>query len=47
MLFRAYENSDGSGLRLIVKETLDKLNGEISAQSSLHEGTTFIITLRF
>ena len=46
MFFRASENADGSGLGLyIVKETLDKLNGEISAQSSLHEGTTFIITL--
>ncbi len=46
MFFRASENSEGSGLGLyIVKETLDKLNGKISAQSALHKGTTFTLTL--
>jgi PAS domain S-box-containing protein len=46
MFFRASENSEGSGLGLyIVKETLEKLNGEVSVQSTLHEGTSFTVTL--
>jgi signal transduction histidine kinase len=46
MFFRATDESKGAGLGLyIVKETLEKLNGEISVSSTLHEGTTFVITV--
>lgn len=46
MFYRASEGSDGSGLGLyIVKETLDKLNGSISVQSTPGEGTEFTVTL--
>lgn len=46
MFFRASEDSTGSGLGLyIVKETLDKLNGEISFTTEVRKGTTFIVTL--
>jgi PAS domain S-box-containing protein len=46
MFYRASENSKGSGLGLyIVKETLLKLRGEISLQSSLGEGTAFEVKL--
>jgi len=44
MFFRATERSEGAGLGLyIVKETIDKLNGSISAESKQGEGTIFRI----
>ena len=44
MFYRASDDSSGSGLGLyIVKETLDKLGGEISFTSQLRRGTTFIV----
>jgi PAS domain S-box-containing protein len=47
MFFRATEKSQGSGLGLyIVRQTLDKLAGDISVDSTLGEGTTFRITLK-
>ena len=46
MFYRASESSEGSGLGLyIVKETLDKLGGSISVQSSAGEGSEFTVTL--
>jgi signal transduction histidine kinase len=46
MFFRATEKSDGSGLGMyIVKQSIDKLNGEIEIQSKLGQGTTFAITI--
>lgn len=46
MFYRASESSEGSGLGLyIVKETLDKLEGSISVQSTAGEGAEFIVTL--
>jgi signal transduction histidine kinase len=46
MFFRASEKSKGSGLGLyITKETLAKINGTITVQSTLGEGSTFIVTL--
>ncbi len=46
MFYRATEKSKGSGLGLyIVKETLDKLSGSISFQSSYGQGTTFTIVI--
>ncbi len=46
MFYRASESSEGSGLGLyIVKETLDKLGGSISVQSSASEGSEFTVTL--
>lgn len=46
MFFRASERSDGSGLGLyIVKETLQRLKGEISCQSEVGVGTTFEVRL--
>lgn len=46
MFFRASEMSDGSGLGLyIVKETLQKLKGEIYCQSGEGEGSTFEVRL--
>jgi signal transduction histidine kinase len=46
MFYRATEKSKGSGLGLyIVKETLDKLSGNISFQSSYGEGTTFTVVI--
>ena len=46
MFYRADEGSKGSGLGLyIVKETLDKLKGDIEVKSILHEGTTFTVTI--
>ncbi len=46
MFYRATENSKGSGLGLyIVKETMDKLNGAVSFQSVLGEGTRFNLQL--
>jgi PAS domain S-box-containing protein len=44
MFFRASYESKGSGLGLyIVKGTIEKLNGKISVQSKLGEGTKFYI----
>jgi PAS domain S-box-containing protein len=46
MFYRASELSEGSGLGLyIVKETLDKLEGSISVQSTAGEGSEFTVTL--
>lgn len=46
MFYRASESSEGSGLGLyIVKETLDKLDGSISVQSTAGEGAEFTVTL--
>ena len=46
MFFRASEQSKGSGLGLyIVKETLNKINGEIKVESSLGTGTTFLVSI--
>ncbi|MDX1628866.1 MAG: 7TM diverse intracellular signaling domain-containing protein [Fulvivirga sp.] len=45
MFFRAHENAAGTGLGLyIVKETVEKLQGSISFESS-HQGTSFFITI--
>jgi PAS domain S-box-containing protein len=47
MFFRASENSQGAGLGLyIVKQIIDKLEGEITVKSKLDEGTQFNITLK-
>lgn len=46
MYFRANQNSKGNGLGLyIVKKAVSKLNGRIDFTSTLHQGTTFNITL--
>lgn len=46
MFFRATENGSGSGIGLyIVKEIVDKLNGDISVQSAEGKGTQFSIEL--
>jgi len=46
MFFRASYESKGSGLGLyIVKGTIEKLNGKISVQSRLGEGTKFYIEI--
>jgi signal transduction histidine kinase len=46
MFFRASQVSDGSGLGLyIVKQTIEKLRGNIEVESDLNNGTTFTITL--
>jgi signal transduction histidine kinase len=46
MFFRATERSEGAGLGLyIVKESVSKLGGEISLDSTLNEGTIFNIRL--
>jgi hypothetical protein len=46
MFFRATEKSIGSGLGLyIVKSMMDKLNGQISFESTLNAGTTFLLTI--
>ena len=46
MFFRATDDSSGSGLGLyIVKETVDKLKGEITFESELRKGTSFTISL--
>jgi signal transduction histidine kinase len=46
MFFQANDNSEGSGLGLyIVKETLEKIQGEIRVQSEVGKGTEFVITL--
>jgi signal transduction histidine kinase len=41
MFYRATDDNAGSGLGLyIVKETVDKLNGEVSIDSKVSVGTT-------
>jgi signal transduction histidine kinase len=46
IFYRADENAKGSGLGLyIVKETVDKLGGQIQMQSEYGKGTTFTITV--
>ena len=46
MFFRATEKASGSGLGLfIVKETMEKLRGEITISSELGKGTTFSIKI--
>lgn len=46
MFFRATERSEGAGLGLyIVKETVEKLHGNITVESRIGEGTTFKVTL--
>jgi PAS domain S-box-containing protein len=46
MFYRASENSEGSGLGLyIVKETLEKLGGDISVHSETGKGSTFTFAL--
>jgi signal transduction histidine kinase len=46
MFFRATEKSDGSGLGMyIVKQTVDKLGGEILINSQLGEGTQIEIKI--
>ncbi|MEQ9438263.1 MAG: PAS domain-containing sensor histidine kinase [Cyclobacteriaceae bacterium] len=46
MFYRASEQQTGSGLGLyIVKETIEKMNGTISVDSTLGEGTCFTVSL--
>jgi len=46
MFFRGSDRSKGSGLGLyIVKETVEKLGGTITVQSTLNEGSTFEVVL--
>jgi signal transduction histidine kinase len=46
MFYRANEESKGSGLGLyIVKETLEKIKGEILLTSKPREGSRFLITI--
>jgi signal transduction histidine kinase/ligand-binding sensor domain-containing protein len=46
MFFRATDRTSGSGLGLyIVKETVHRLNGEVTVTSQLDKGTTFTIAL--
>jgi len=46
MFFRATETGAGSGMGLyIVKEAIEKMNGQISVTSKEDEGTTFTVTL--
>ncbi|MEO9967227.1 MAG: HAMP domain-containing sensor histidine kinase [Reichenbachiella sp.] len=46
MFYRASPEAKGSGLGLyIVQETLEKLNGTIEVESTLGEGTKFIVTI--
>jgi len=46
MFFQANDKSEGSGLGLyIVKETLEKIQGDIRVQSEVGKGTEFIVTL--
>lgn len=47
MFYRATDTNNGSGLGLyIVKEAIEKLNGDIKVQSKVGEGTTFIINVK-
>lgn len=46
MFYRGSENSIGSGLGLyVVKETMDKLNGDICIESTLGTGTIFKLSI--
>jgi signal transduction histidine kinase len=46
MFFRATDKSEGAGLGLyIVKETVEKLHGQISVESTMGEGTVFKIKI--
>jgi len=46
MFFRASNNSKGTGIGLyIVKETIQKVNGEIKVSSEVEKGTTFSVIL--
>ncbi|MBT33349.1 MAG: hypothetical protein CMO01_27120 [Thalassobius sp.] len=46
MFYRATDKKPGSGIGLyILKECLDKLNGEILVESQPRKGTTFIVSL--
>ncbi len=46
MFFRGNESSQGSGLGLyIVKETLEKLSGNIQLTSTLRQGSTFSVSM--
>lgn len=46
MFFRATERSEGAGLGLyIVRETVDKLHGRITVESTIGEGSVFTVTL--
>lgn len=46
MFYRATEKSEGSGLGMyIVKQSINKLGGEITVQSKVNTGTTFKIVL--
>jgi signal transduction histidine kinase len=46
MFYRATEVSEGSGIGLyIVKQAADKLEGSVTVNSILHQGTKFVITL--
>lgn len=46
MFYRGTDDNTGSGLGLyIVKETVDKLKGEITVESSLKEGCLFKVTI--
>jgi len=46
MFFRAYPEKKGSGLGLyIVKEAVEKLNGQVGVESRLGEGTSFTVKI--
>jgi PAS domain S-box-containing protein len=46
MFFRASNNSKGTGIGLyIVKETIQKINGNIQVDSEVEKGTSFTVTL--
>lgn len=46
MFFRASENSEGSGLGLyIVKETVQRMNGQITCRSEKHRASTFEVII--
>ena len=46
MFYRASEDAKGSGLGLfLVKETVQKLQGEVRVSSVLHQGTKFYLTI--
>ena len=46
MYMRAHEQSNGSGLGLyIVKETVERLNGNVSVQSDVRIGSCFIVEI--
>lgn len=47
MFFRANQHSDGSGLGLyIVKNVVEKLNGQIKIESVEHQGTKVIVSIK-